>query len=59
MIFDSFRGAYINSGGTMGHFITFCRRHNSKWESYNDLEDSKRPCTVKNVVDDCAVIYSK
>lgn len=41
-----------------GHFVAYCKRHNGKWETYNDLEDNKSPCTANKMVDVCALIYS-
>lgn len=57
----SLRGAvaYIDNGDNMlGHFVSFCRRKNLKWEIYNDLNDHYTPCPVNINVKICAVLYS-
>lgn len=50
--------AYISIENAVGHFIAYCRRHNGKWESYNDLNVKKTPCAVTNILGLSSVLYS-
>lgn len=43
---------------SIGHYVAFCRRINSKWETYNDLKDAaEAKCSPEQVITCAMLVY--
>lgn len=41
---------YVGPDNSLGHFISYCYRHNNLWEEYDDRQSKPSPCSpLKNI----------